>query len=131
MVLTIELTEDGGFSFTNGSLDLVGSSDEESSEEVEQRVRIRLETGLGEDNWHPEVGFDFEGLQQQVPQNADVPYTKEEVIRLNVIKTMAQDPAVEIDELFIERDEELRRNFNIKLTFHTINEQGLNLTVGI
>ena len=126
MVWTFKLT-DGGLTFTDGSLDMVGTKDDEDHDEVLQRTLIRLKTGLTEDNWHPEQGFDFEGLQLQIPPNEEMTYSKEELISLNIRKCLAQDNAISeaLDRLEVVKDNENARNFIVHLLFHTLSEEGI------
>lgn len=63
MTYTIKLTEDGGVSFKDGKLEMIGEPNKISPEEVKQRTEIRFLTQKGFNILHPTQGFDFLMLQ--------------------------------------------------------------------
>ena len=119
MTWTIKLT-DGGITFKNGIVEMVGIKNQTSRNEVEQRTEIRFKTQTRSNLLHPTDGFDaeliFNGKQIF---SADAAYPIEGVIVSQIRATLAQDSEINYTaaDIMLERsDRFVRVDVNFHLT---------------
>ncbi len=120
MVLTPELSSIGGILWTSGPsgrrLKMIGApNDPLNKEECQQSLRIRFGTQTSSQVFHPDEGFDAEGIMRQDVDNSFGYHSIEDVIRKEVLETVGQDTRFEsVDYLNIE--EYLPRNYGVQVT---------------
>lgn len=92
MTWTIKLSENGGISFKDGRLEMIGLKNQISRNEVVQRTGIRFLTQLGSNLLHPFDGFDLRYTFELKKLMGDgVTSSPEELIRNALRSTLSQD----------------------------------------
>lgn len=120
MVLTPELSSTGGILWVTSPsgrrLKMIGApNDPLNKEECQQSQRIRFGTQTGSQPFHPDEGFDAEGIMRQDVDNSFGYHSIEDVIRKETLEIVGQDTRFEsVDYLNIE--EYLPRNYGIRVT---------------
>jgi hypothetical protein len=97
MTYTIKLSDQGGITFTNGMLDMIGEKNQANLAEVKQRVGIRFQTQRGSNMIHPYEGFDIYAIRKGSSdlKSNNVQLSPEAIIEQEVFATLIQDPYVD------------------------------------
>jgi len=137
MTYTIKLSDQGGITFTNGMLDMIGEKNITSLAEVKQRTAIRFQTQRGTNFIHPHEGFDMYAIRKGSSdlKNSNLQSSPEILIEQEVKATLSQDQYLDWSnhEIIISRLENRKYRamvkYGIRGSFNSMLEYNGDLSV--